>query len=178
VREHHGEEGMQRLIETLSPAGRSLMRGEIEASDWYMYPLFIDVCIKADRLFGSGDAKLNSEMARHSAHRNTPGIYHMFIRLGSVSWVLNRASKLWLENFSDGAFEVRTEKGTRTAEGEIIDFPFPHLAHTYSVLGFAMGCIEMSGAKNVRGELVACRSMGAERTLLRVHWGADPDADD
>jgi len=136
-----------------------------------MYPLFIEMCIQCDRLFGAGDGKLNVEMARFSAIRNTPTVYHMFIRLGSVSWVLNRSSRLWLENFSGGSFEARTDKSERMAEGEIIDFPYPHIAHTYSVLGFAIGAIEMSGAKNVRGELVSCQSMGADRTILRVYWG-------
>ena len=140
-----------------------------------MYPLFIDVCIRADEVFGAGDGKLNVDMARYSAIRNTPGLFHMFIRLGSVGWVLNRASRLWRENFSAGSFEVRTESATHVVEAEIVDFPQPHLAHTYSVIGFAVGCVEMSGGKNVHGELVSCRSMGADRTLIRIRWGAEPE---
>lgn len=169
----HGDEGLERLIGVVSPAGRHLLRSEIDPKAWYNYPLFIELAIEMDKLFGDGDGKLNIEVARASAHTATRTIYQMFIRLGSVSWVLSRASKLWLEHFTRGAFIVTTEKHATFAEAEIADFPFPHLCHTYAVLGFAIGCVEMSGESNVRGEVVSCRSHGADKTILRVHWGGE-----
>lgn len=171
VRHEHGEAGLERLLAHLSPAGRNLIHAEVERSEWYNFPLFLDWCVAVDKEFGDGDCKLNIEMARWSAHKNTPALYSVFVRLGSVDWILNKATKLWGEHFNAGSLEVTHEKGVNVADARLVDWPFPHLAHGYSVLGFAMGCIELSGAKNVRGELVSCRSLGGDETLLRVRWG-------
>jgi len=97
-------------------------------------------------------------------------LYQAFIRLGSIDWVLGRASKLWSEHFSAGALHVRHEPGQPRAEGEIVEFPSSHMVLVYSTLGFSMGCLELSGGKNVTGEVVSARARGAERDLLRVSW--------
>jgi len=173
VLENHGEPALERLVDTMSAAGRSMLRSEIDPKGWHNYPLFIEFAINVDELFGAGDSKLNVELGRTSAHRNTKTIFKPFIRIGSVNWVMNKASKLWNEHFSAGGFEVSTDKSGHVATGEIVDFPQPHLCHTYSVLGFAVGCIEMSGEDNARGEVVSCRSKGADKTIIRVRWGAD-----
>lgn len=173
VLENHGEEALQELIAAMSPAGRHMLRSDIDPKSWHTYQLFLEFAIKADQMFGAGDGKLNIELARSSAHRNTKSLFKAFIRIGSVNWVLNKASKLWTEHFSAGGFAVITDKPSHTATGEILDWPHPHMCHTYSVLGFAIGCIEMSGEDNVRGEVVSCRSKGAEKTIIRAHWGAE-----
>jgi hypothetical protein len=173
VRHLYGEEGLEKLLAHLSPAGRNLIHAEIDRTQWYNFPLFLDWCIAVDRAFGAGDCKLNAEMARWSAHKNTPSLYSVFIRLGSVDWLLNRSTKLWKEHFNAGTLEVVHEKNATIAEARLTDWPSPHLAHSYSVLGFAVGVIELSGAKNVRGELVSCRSLGGDETLLRVRWGEE-----
>ena len=150
-----------------------MLASEIDRRGWYNFPLFIEFTVKMDELFGSGDLTLNQEMARWSCHLSTPKLYSVFIRLGSVDWVLKRAAKLWCEHFNAGSFEILTDKASDYAEAEIVDFPTPHLAHTYAVLGFAMGCVELSGMKNVRGRLVTGRSLGGERSILRVDWGEE-----
>ena len=118
----------------------------------------------------AGDQSLSIELGRYGAHAGVPWLYQPFIRLGSVDWVLARASKRWGELFTAGAFHVRHEPGQLRAEGEIVDFPSSPMVVVYSCLGFSMGCIELSGGKNVTGEVVSARARGAERDLLRVAW--------
>jgi hypothetical protein len=170
VRRHHGAEGLEGLLPALSPAGRNVLRSDIDPTAWYNYPLFLDLAVALDRRFGDGDFKLNRELGRFGAHHNTPKLYSLFIRMGSVDWVLGRAAKLWREHFNAGSLVVETDEDASRAEAEVVDWPEPHLAHSYSVLGFAIGVIELSGAKNVTGELVSCRSLGGETTRLRVAW--------
>jgi hypothetical protein len=170
LREEYGAHGLRELEQELSPAGRNLVRAELDPRSWVNYPLFIEITGALDRRFGSGDGTLNIEMARYGIHHNTPRLYQAFIKLGSVDWILGRASKLWDELFSAGRFVVKHEPGALRAEGEIVDFPSPHLHLTYAALGFCIGAIELSGGKQVVGEVVACRARGAERDLLRVTW--------
>jgi len=168
VREKHGEKALQSL-EGLSAAGRNLIRTPLDRRAWYNFPLFTEVCAAIDQRWGTGDMSLNKELGRWGAHRNTPALYHMFIRIGSIDWVLGKSSSFWSEHFNAGRLDIK-RGGPKHAEGELIDWPKPHLTHCYSVIGFAIGCIELSGGKNVRAEMVSCRARGAPRCHMRVDW--------
>jgi len=172
VIEHHGQAALDEVIPQLGAYGRMLMRSEIDKHAWYNYPLFIELGEVLDRRFGKGDLTLNIELGRWGAKVNTPNIFRMFIKLGSPEWVMNRAAKLWREHFSEGTVTVTHSKSEfgGVAELEIPDWPVPHLALSYAVLGFAIAAIEMSGASSVRGELLADRSLGGDSTRLRVHY--------
>ncbi len=171
VRQMHGENGLANLIGDLTPAGRNLIHAPVDAKAWYSFPLFLDLSIAIDRRFGKGDYTLLTEIARWGCHRTVPSLYQMFIRMGSVDWVLGKAAKLWNEHFNVGVIEVHRELGQRRAFGEMRDFPRPHLAHCSAVMGFAMGAVELSGEKNVRGSMMSCRALGSERCVARIVWG-------
>ena len=170
AKEQYGTHGLSQLEKELSPAGRNVLHEQPDPRAWYNFPLFVELGTVMDRLWGAGDLALNIELARFGAHVGTSWLYQPFIRLGSIDWVLARASKLWSELFTAGAFLVKHEPGQSRAEGEIVEFPATHMVLVYSCLGFSMGCIELSGGKNVSGEVVAARARGAERDLLRVAW--------
>jgi hypothetical protein len=170
IKDKHGADGLALLERELSAAGRYVLHEHVEPKAWYNLPLFVEVGTVMDRLWGTGDQSLSIELGRYGAHAGVPWLYQPFIRLGSVDWVLARASKLWGELFTAGAFHVRHEPGQLRAEGEIVDFPSSPMVVVYSCLGFSMGCIELSGGKNVTGEVVSARARGAERDLLRVAW--------
>jgi len=171
LREHHGEQGVDELRAALSPTGRYVLNGEIDRRGWYNFPLYVEYIVKLDKLFGRGDNTLNAEMGRWACHLATPSLYSVFIRLGSVAWVLGRASKLWGEHFTAGSLVVESSKEECYARLKILDFPAPHLAHTHGVLGFSIGCIELSGQEHVRGRVVSCRSHGGDETVLHLDWG-------
>lgn len=172
VLEHHGQSGLDSIISELGAYGRMLMRSDIDKHAWYNYPLFIELGEALDRRFGAGDLKLNIELGNWGAKVNTPNIFRMFIKLGSPEWIMNKAAKLWREHFTEGTMTVsyRKDDDANVADAEITDWPVPHLALSYAVLGFSMAAIEMSGAKDVRGELVSCRSLGGESTRIRIRY--------
>jgi hypothetical protein len=170
VKEQYGTQGLVQLERELSAAGRFVLHENVDPRAWYNFPLFVEIGTVMDRLWGNGELSLNIELGRYGARVGTPWLYQPFIRLGSIDWVLQRASKLWAELFTAGAFLVKHEPGQSRAEGEIVEFPATHMVLVYSCLGFSMGCIELSGGKNVTGEVVSARARGAERDLLRVSW--------
>jgi hypothetical protein len=174
VRVHHGEDGLKALLPNLPAAGRNLIHAPIDRSAWHSYALFLEFSIAIDRKYGQGDGSLLREIGRWSCHQSVPTLYKMFIRLGSVDFVLGKAGDLWGEHFNQGRFEAHRQTGRKLAFGTLHDFPRPHLAHCYAVLGFSMGCIELSGAENVRGQMVSCRAIGAETCVARIVWGDEP----
>lgn len=172
VLEHHGQDALDKIIPELGAYGRMLMRSEIDKHAWYNYPLFIEISEVLDRHFGKGDLKLSIELGRWNAKFNMPTVFKMFIKFGSPEWIMNKAASLWSEHFSEGSMTVTYKQGDTesVADAEITDWPVPSLALSYSVLGFAIASVEMSGAKNVTGDLISCRSLGGDRTHIRVHY--------
>ncbi len=175
VRAHHGDAGLKALLPDLPPAGRNLIHAPIDRKAWYRFALFHEFVLAIDRRYGKGDGALLREIGRWGCHHTVPTLYKMFIRLGSVDFVLGKAGDLWGEHYNVGRFEAYRQFGRKLAFGTLHDFPKPSLAHCYGVLGFAMGCIELSGAENVRGQMVSCRAIGAERCVARVVWADEPD---
>ncbi len=175
VRTHHGDAGLQALLPELPAAGRNLIHAPLDRGAWYSYPLFLELSLAIDRHFGKGDCNLLIEIGRWGSHKNVPALYQLFIRMGSVDWVLGRASKLWSEHFNVGTIEVHRELGQKRAFGELRGWPRPHVAHCNGVLGFSMGAVELSGEKNVRGLTLSCRALGAERCVSKIVWGDEPD---
>ena len=88
---------------------------------------------------------------------------------------LSKATKLWSEHYNSGSFEAHRDAGQRRATGALHEFPRPHLAHCNAVMGFAIGCVELSGEKNVRAKMASCRALGSERCLTKIVWGDEPD---
>src|SRR5688500_18440851 len=119
VRDQHGEAGVRSMLDELSPAGRNLIHNDIDRTAWYNYPLFINFGTVLDRRFGAGDGRLNFELGRYGCHLNMPTIFSMFIRLGSVEWVLQRAAKVWREHFTAGSLEAHALPEGGAAEAEI-----------------------------------------------------------
>lgn len=169
---HHGQQGLDEITAQLGAYGRMLMRSEVDKQAWYNYPLFIELGEVLDRTYGAGDLALNIELGRWGAKLNTPNIFRMFIKLGSPAWIMGKSAELWREHFTEGTMTVSHAKEERggVAVAEITEWPVPHLALSYAVLGFSIAAIEMSGASNVRGELLACRSLGGDSTRLRVRY--------
>jgi len=175
VRENKGEKALHELLPELGPAGRNLIHAPVDRAAWYSYPLFLELSMAIDRHFGSGDNSLLVEIGRWGCHKNVPALYAVFIKLGSVDWVLGRASKLWREHFNTGSIEVHRELGQQRGFGELKDWPRPHLAHCNAVMGFSIGAIELSGEKHVRGTMMSCKALGAERCVSKIVWGDEPD---
>ena len=123
----------------------------------------------ADRLFGKGDLELCRVMGAWAAGENLPKLFRLFYRLGSPTFIFERASKLWGAHYDSGAMAL-TEPTATGARLVLTDFKVPHRAHCLSVLGWSVGAIELAGSKVTSAEEERCRTWGHERCELAVKW--------
>ena len=169
VRLHQGESGIERLGKQVSPELGELLRTGAVMSRWYPFEQFVEINLALDRLFGSGDMALIKTLGRHGADAYLTTIYRLFYKVGTVKWILARASRLWGLHYDTGTLYIDSHPG-REAGLRVEGFSSPHRAHCLSVWGWAERSVELSGGVDVRSEELSCRVRGDENCRFRVSW--------
>ncbi|MFW6067573.1 MAG: hypothetical protein ACOC97_04485 [Myxococcota bacterium] len=172
VRERFGESALRTLKQALPEAHRTRIDGRILPSEWVPYDLFLDLVVQADGLFGRGDLALCRDMARFSAGVNLKTLYRIFYRIGSPTFILTRAARLWQMHYDSGRLDVATDAPGKTRL-RIEEFARPHRAHCLSVLGWAERSAELSGGEVHYAEETRCRTWGDPACELNLHWTGD-----
>jgi len=169
IREHADEDVYREIRDSLTPENRAWLKKGVLPHEWAPYSLFIELNVVADFVLGEGDLALCREMGRFGARVNLPTLYRIFMRLGSVQYIMRKASRLWTVHYDSGHLEVEelTNKAVRLI---IRDFEEPHRAHCLSVMGWAEGAVELTGA-NVRSAFEeTCRLDGSDACRLYAKW--------
>ena len=169
VRLEYGDAGIQRLLPQCTPALRAELAAGVQKARWYPLAQFVELITVIDRLFGAGDLRLCKELGAWAAQENLPKVFKLFYRLGTPTFVFERAAKLWTAHYDSGRLELASPAEKR-AHLSLFDFAEPHRAHCLSVLGWAAKSIELSGAKVVESDEVRCRTRGDDRCELAVAW--------
>jgi len=166
---NHGEAGLARLAKDASiPLRQIIARGAIRAT-WYPFEEFVELNERIDRIFGAGDLALVRELGRHSADASLTTIYRLFYKVGTVQWILSRASRLWGLHFDSGRMAIRVVN-PREVELEQVEYDTPHRVHCVGVAGWIERSAELTGVNDVDVEELECRALGHPRCLMRVKW--------
>jgi hypothetical protein len=169
VQLEHGEAGLSRVLEAVSPELRANIEMGISKAKWYPFDQFVELNVKLDRLFGRGDLGLVKALGRYGADANLKTIYRLFYKVGTVHWILGRAVRLWSAHYDSGYLEVAT-RGPKAAVLRVRGFAAPHRAHCLSVMGWAERSIELSGGHNPIVEESKCRTRGDELCQIETAW--------
>jgi len=175
VRERFGEAELRRLKDSLSETSRGLLDGRVLPHAWVPFDLFVELNLAVDRTFGTGDLSMCREMGRYSAAVNLPTLYRIFYRLGSPSFILRKAAKVWRVHYDSGELRVLDpdlDGPEERATLEIAAFETPHRAHCQSVLGWAERSVELSGGTVIHAREETCRTEGHDTCRLAVRWRA------
>ncbi len=168
VRERYGEPEWRRFKAGLPEAVRGPLEAGILPHVWAPYDLFVELVVAIDHEFGRGDLALCREMGRYSAEVNLPTLYRIFYKLGSPSFILKRAAKLWDLHYSSGAFEVEEMPGGSRCR--IVGFASPHRAHCLSVMAWAEQSVELSGGRVSGARETRCRTEGGKACEMEILW--------
>lgn len=169
VREHADEDVLREIKNGLSPENRDILEKGVLPHAWVPYSLYVELNVEADRVLGRGDLELCREMGRYGARVNLPTLYRIFLRMGSVPFMLRKAAKLWNVHYDSGSIDVEVLPG-ESARLTISDFDEPHRAHCLSVLGWAEGAAAITGASIVGAREESCRTWGDATCKLFLAW--------
>ena len=110
VRERYGEASFRDLKGALTDEQRGRIEARILPAQWVPYDLFVHLVVKINAMFGQGDLGLVREMAHFSADMNLPTLYRIFYKMGTPSFILKRAARLWQLHYDSGRLEVKEHR--------------------------------------------------------------------
>lgn len=169
VRLNHGQEGLERLAAAVEAPLAGLLRDGAVMSKWYPFEQFVELNLAIDKMWGRGDLTLIKSLGRHGADANLTTIYRLFYKVGTVKWIMARASRLWGLYYDSGMMHVDMHPG-REVGLRLEGFDSPHRAHCLAVWGWAERSVELSGGAQVAAQEIACRAQGDDSCRLRISW--------
>lgn len=169
VRERGGSEQVWKEVkDRLSEGARLRIDQGVLPHSWVPFSLFVELNEAADEVLGAGDLALCREMGAHGARVNLPTIYRIFLRFGSVPFILRKAARLWEVHYDSGRLDADLHDDW--AHLSIVGFETPHRTHCLSVLGWAEGAGRLTGATVGEAHEEACRVKGDDACRFRIAW--------
>lgn len=168
VREHHGEEGINKIIDQLHDEDKAIFKSVILASQWYPLTAFTHFLEADVKLFYGGDPKGLITSTEEVVERQLRGIYKIFVRIGSPEFVIKGMSAVHKSYFK--GVELKSDVSTGRYVGRYIGYEQAHGIIQYSILGFFRKAMTISGAKNVRAEVITPLSQGKGYLEIVVVW--------
>jgi hypothetical protein len=168
IREHHGDEGVNKIIDQLHDEDKAVFKSPILASQWYSltpFARFLELDVK---LFYGGDPKVFITSAEEVIEKQLRGIYRIFVRIGSPEFVIKGISAVHKSYFK--GVELKYEVITGRFVGRYLGFEQAHGIMQYSILGFFRKAMTISGAKNVKAEITTPLSQGKGYLEVTVTW--------
>ncbi len=170
VQTKYGKEGFERWASSLAPEAEAVVREPVLVSKWYEGESFVvGLRAKICELFFDGDPEGARELGRFSAEKGLKGVYKVFLRFGSPSWVAERTTLIFDTYFRPGKVTVTLNEKNR-AHAIIRGFPDSSGLVELTIAGFTEQALTMSGVKNVRVEIVKSYSRGDGYIEIHTTW--------
>lgn len=158
-------------LEGLPATSKDIYSGVIDSSRWY--PLKEGGIIPTKRtaeMFYKGNYEKGAwEAGRYSAEKGLTGIYKIFVKASTPSYIIQRATRVFATYYQPCRMEV-LEKKEYSVLLEISDMPESDVVVEYRISGWIEKALEISGAKNVKIEFPKSIIRGDEVTQFAITW--------
>ncbi len=169
VEREWGAEGLARLAAAVTPPeAAKLVTGQVLAGSWYPFAHFVALLETAELLFAPAQ-DFGRREGMYCAEWDLRGVYRVFIKLASPSFLVERAGKVWRQYYDSGELVV-VESAPSRVLFELRDFAAPHRTHCDTVLGWSQRAAELTGVGKVTGSHPKCRARGDSKCAFRIEW--------
>ncbi len=147
IRERHGEDRWQRILEALpEPAGK-VWREPLLVTGTYPFQAFKDMLTALERVVGAVPSEETARMYEHIADRSLTTVHKFFFRFAEPSFVIKRYPILWQRFFLAGKVEVPVA-GPGHAE---LEFELPEIFLDWlgpACAGYSKRAVELAGGSD------------------------------
>ncbi len=171
VKEHHGEEVWERVLQGLPPEAAAFWRGPLLVTGRYSFVSLLEMTrVLCDQTDMEGCEEL-SDMYAHIADRSLNTIYRFFLRFSQPSFVISHYPTLWKRFFESGRVEVPVA-GDRAAK---LVFEVPSIFLDWlppACLGYSKKAIELAGGRDVRMDETGREKLSGDtwRVVFLLNW--------
>lgn len=158
-------------LEALSQDSRSIFEGVIDSTGWYPVKYAaVEPTVKLSNFFFEKDHKLGAkESGRYSAQKALNGIYKIFVKASSPSYLIARAARVFATYYRPCQMRAvkKEEKGVVL---EITGMENSHTVIEHRIAGWVEKGLEISGAKNVQINIETQETDGQVKKSLVIKW--------
>ncbi len=158
-------------LNSLPEESKKIFSEPILANEWYPLKDAASIPTKQiGKLFFNNDTKKGAwESGRFSAETALTGIYRVFIRAATPSYIINRASKIFVTYYSPTEMEV-VDKHDKGVTLHINKFPEPDRVAENRIAGWIQRALEMNKCKNVKVRITKSLTMHNDYTEYAISW--------
>ena len=167
VRDHHGEEGVQKVLARLSEQDRGACT-HLLTGGWYPFALGerLDQAVAAEMAMGEDVFLL---MGEKSAVQNLSGPHKALLSPGDPHGLLRRTPQIY-QMYYDSGRRLYEHAGEKKAILRTYDAPAYSHEDCLTVIGWHRKAIEMCGGTQVRVTETQCRANGAPYCEYVCEW--------
>ncbi|MGA9139096.1 MAG: hypothetical protein WBZ29_02665 [Methanocella sp.] len=170
ITDKHGDAGLKRWLDALTPQAKQVYSGHIMANNWYsLREIMVEPTAKMCELFYHGDARGAWEAGKYSADFGLTGFYKIFVKVGSPDFIFKRASTIMAGYYSPCQLGV-TESGPGKVIVHITQFSEPSAMVEARIGGWIQRALEIHGCKNVSVKITKSLTKGDSVTEYTTTW--------
>ncbi|MBN1119033.1 MAG: hypothetical protein JXA77_17620 [Bacteroidales bacterium] len=141
----------QKWVETLPKDSKDILTGAIDSTKWYNVQAgAIDPTKKIGEFFCSGNLKKGAwDAGRFSAQKALTGIYKIFVKAASPSYIIQRASRVFSTYYRPCEINV-VASGQKNVSVEMSKLTERHEVIENRIGGWMQKALELSGCENVK----------------------------
>ena len=155
-------------LESLPAKSKSIMEGTILATAWY--PLNEGAIIPTHHLkmfYAENSLKAAWEAGRHSAGATLTGVYKIFVKVASPSYIIKRAAKITATYYENVVVES-SEETSNSVVVSIIEFNELDRMIEQRIGGWMEKALELSGCKGVKIRIAKSLTRGDNITKYSI----------
>lgn len=153
----------------LSPECREILE-QGSVTSWYPLRLaMIEPTETLCQMLPDRGEDLAWDLGRFSADFALRGIFRIFVRLGSPAFIIKRASRVFANYYTNAVIRI-PDSGPNHAVVHITEFPEPHRLVDRRICGWMERACEISGASDVKSEIISSLADGSPLTEFRFTW--------
>ncbi|MGC4118061.1 MAG: hypothetical protein QM765_26630 [Myxococcales bacterium] len=169
LRDKHGEQAVAAVLAQMKPENVACVSKQVLRSQWYPWPVLVDLCERADVACGKGDMRLVRGAAFHVAQSQLGGVLKFLLNMGSIESILHAASMTWKSHYGSGEYKVVSSKKGHFVV-EITGFQDPHPVVCELVAGWVEGLLEDRKTQWQPVEHPLCVTRGDRCCQYVIRW--------
>ena len=158
-------------LQSLPESSQTIMNGGIFANNWYpMKDAAVEPTKAIAKLFYNNNVeKAALEAGRFSAETGLKGVYKIFVRIASPSYIMQRAGRVFTSYYSPSDISV-VDSHDKGLTLHITKFPEPEEVIEYRIAGWCEKALEFTNCKNVKANITRSLAKGDNLTEIVITW--------
>ncbi|HEY2514727.1 MAG TPA: serine/threonine-protein kinase [Polyangiaceae bacterium] len=167
VRRQYPDGGWRQFLGILEPAAREVVSQSIIATNWYPFPLALNVVDSLVAL-ADGRASVLRDFAIQNLDYATSVIFRAIFKMGSPQFMVARSDQVWKKYYSAG--RMVCDVGAGRSRIELRDFPYLSTNYEKLLLHSIEAVLLKAGARVTRLRVTKSALAGDEWTEFTHEW--------